>query len=285
MITVVIPVRNRAEIVVRTLDSIAAQTLAPDAVVLVDNASTDNTLAVLRGWAESCSEEVEVVEELRPGAARARNAGLERVKSPYVMFFDSDDVMPRHHIEQVTAGLESAGLPDIGAFDMELVGVDGVKSMKPFRRGDAMKMHIFHSILATLRCVVSTELARRVGGWNNNLGGWDDLEFGVRLLAAKPLLAYLPLTEPVRAFAHVESITGVDFSSKAGEWERALDACEKTLVNTPYRRMIDYRRAILAGMYRREGHAELGHGLARGFRMKLIERYVAMGGRGVAYLA
>ena len=87
------------------------------------------------------------------------------------------------------------------------------------------------------------------------------------------------------AFAQVESITGVDFSSKAGEWERALDACEATLRHTPYRRMIDYRRAILAGMYRREGHAELGHGLARGFRMKLIERYVAMGGRGVAYLA
>ena len=284
MITVVIPVRNRAAIVARTLDSIAAQTLAPDAVVLVDNASTDNTLAVLRGWAES-RPSVEVVEELRPGAARARNAGLERVKSPYVMFFDSDDVMPRRHIEQVTAGLKCAGLPDVGAFDMELVGVDGVKSMKPFRRGDAMKMHIFHSTLSTQRCVVSTELARRVGGWNNNLGGWDDLEFGVRLLAAKPTLSYLPLTEPVMAIAQVESITGVDFSSKAGEWERALDACEEVLRHTPYRRMIDYRRAILAGMYRREGHAELGHGLARGFRMKLIERYVAMGGRGVAYLA
>lgn len=284
MISVVIPVRNRAGLVKRTLQSLAEQTMAPDAIFLVDNGSTDNTLEVLREWASGRAN-VEVLEEPVPGAAAARNAGLARVASPYVMFFDSDDCMPPRHIEQVSSALQAASMPGIGVFDMELVRLDGSRVMKPFRRGDSMKMHIFHSTLATQRCVVSSELARSVGGWNADLPAWNDLEFGVRLLAAKPDVAYLKLDRPVEVYAQAESITGTDFSSKAGQWERSLDACRAALRGTRYERLIDFRRAILAGTYRREGHAELANGLAAGLRMKFIERYVAAGGRGVAWLA
>jgi len=278
MISVVIPVRNRAELVKRTLESLRAQTLAPDAVILVDNGSTDGTREVLRQYPGAV-----VVEEPRPGAAIARNAGLVRVTSPYVLFFDSDDVMPPRHIAEVDAGLRAAGLPELGAFDMELAGLDGVRSPKPFRRGDPMKMHIFHSILSTQRCVMSTALAHRVGGWNEDLTGWDDLEFGVRLLAASSEVTYLKISEPVLVYAQTDSITGTDFASKAGQWERALDACRKAVKGTKYARMVDMRMAILAGMYRREGRPDLAKGLVRGMWLRMIERYVALGGRGVAH--
>jgi len=284
MISVVIPVRNREGLVGRTLQSLGAQTLAPDAVYLVDNGSTDGTLDVLRRWAAGRGN-VTVLEEPRPGATYARNAGLACVRTPYVMFFDSDDVMPPGHIEQISAGLRAADLPQIGVFDMELIKLDGSVSPQPYRRGNPMVMHIFHSILSTLRCVVSTDYIRSVGGWNTELAVWDDYELGVRLLASRPTLAYLPLERPVVAYAQAESITGTDFASKAGQWERSLDACRRVLCDTGYERLIDYRRAILAGMYRREGHAELATGLATGLRLTFVERYVAAGGRGVEYLA
>ncbi len=283
MITVVIPVRNRAELVKRTLRSLAEQTVAPEAVVLVDNGSTDRTPDTLRHWADG-RPGVTVISEPHPGATCARNAGLALVETPYVMFFDSDDVMPARHIEEISSGLISAGMPRIGAFDMVLVGLDGKEHPKPFRHGDPMRMQIFHSILSTQRCVVSTALARAAGGWNCSLPGWNDWEFGIRLLAAEPTLAYLPLSEPVRAYAQAESITGTDFSSKAGRWELALDAARQTVSGTRYERLIDYRRAILAGMYCREGHAELAGGMVSEWRLKLIQRYVAAGGRGVAML-
>lgn len=283
MITVVIPVRNRGELVKRTLQSLAEQTVAPEAVILVDNGSTDNTHDTLTHWAEG-RPGVTVISEPRPGATRARNAGLALVRTPYVMFFDSDDVMPARHIEEISAELLAAGKPQIGAFDMVLVGLDGKARPKPFRHGDPMRMQIFHSILSTQRCVVSTSLARSAGEWNCNLPAWNDWEFGIRLLATNPALVYLPLTEPVIAYAQAESITGTDFSSKAGRWELALDAARQTVSGTKYARLIDYRRAILAGMYRREGHAELAKGLVKGWRLKLIARYVAAGGRGVALL-
>lgn len=280
MISVVIPVRNRAELVKRTLASLREQTLAPDAVILVDNGSTDGTLDVLRQYPGAI-----VVEEPRPGAAIARNSGLARVESEYVLFFDSDDVMPPRHIEEITAGLKAAGNPAIGAFDMVLVGLDGKRYPKPFRTGDPLKMQIFHSTLSTQRCVVRTELARKVGGWPEALTVWDDLEFGIRLLVACPKVSYIRISQPVLAYAQAQSITGTNFASKAGEWERALDACGHAVAGTKYERMIDMRRAILAGHYRREGCPELADGLTGTVWLRMIARYVALGGRGVAYLA
>lgn len=284
MITVVIPVRNRAALVERTLRSVEAQTLAPDAVILVDNASTDGTLDVLRRWAAT-HPATEVIEEPTPGAACARNAGLRRVKSPYVMFFDSDDIMPPKHIEQVTQGIRNASMPDIVTFDMVIEHADGREERKTLRRGDLMRMQIFHSFLSTIRYAASTATAREAGGWNEALLGWDDMEFGVRLLTVANRVCRVELDEPVRVCPQADSITGTDFHSKAGQWERALDSCGELLRGSGYERYIDYRRAILAGTYRREGHADLAKGLTSGPVMKFIERYVAAGGRGVASIA
>lgn len=284
MITVVIPVKNRAELVQRTLQSVDEQTQQPAAVILVDNGSTDDTLSVLRQWADA-KPWVTVITESKPGAAAARNAGLALVKTPYVMFFDSDDVMPSRHVEQITHGLVDAGYPRLAAFDMVLVDLNGTEHKKYFRNGDPMRMHIFHSILSTQRCVIATDLVRCVGAWNEDMPCWNDWEFGLRLLKAESNVAYIHLQEPVKAYAQAESITGTNFSSKAGKWELALDAADLILADSPYRRLVDYRRAILAGFYRREKHPELARGLVKGLRMSLIERYVAAGGRGVELLS
>ena len=88
-ITIIIPVYNRAGIVGPTLDAVAAQTWRPLNVILVDNASTDNTLQVLNQWKKSVERpdfKVEVIEERTPGASAARNAGLRRATTRWTMF-------------------------------------------------------------------------------------------------------------------------------------------------------------------------------------------------------
>lgn len=287
MISIVIPVRNREDLVKRTLDSVAAQTRVPDQIILVDNGSTDGTLAVLQEFA-SGRDNVLVLSEPRPGAAEARNRGLAAVTEKYVMFFDSDDIMPERHVEQVCRELERLGRPDIGAFGMECIELDGSYLRKNFRGGDLMFQHIFHSFLATLRYVVRTQFIRDAGGWPEQAPVWDDYLLGVRLLCRRPRVEELTLDEPVRVMAQAESITGTGFAPKAGKWEATLDRCEAELRAASlekYIPYINYRRAILAGEYRREGHPELAAGLVSGSKMRLIERYVAAGGRGVAYIA
>lgn len=285
MLSVVIPVRNRAHLVERTLRSLAAQTAEPAAIVLVDNGSTDSTVEVLQRWAAN-RPNVEIISQPKPGATAARNAGLARVRTPYVLFFDSDDIMPPRHIEEVAAAIRANNRPQILEFESVFINPEGKRKYSPLRGGDELENHIFHATLATQRYAASTELVRSVGGWNETLPGWNDLELGVRLLAARPSLVKIRLSEPVEIYTHADSITGTDFSSKAGQWEHALDCCEQALNDFPHhRRLINYRRAILAGRYRREGHPELAPGLARDPWMKFIEAYTAMGGRGVAKFA
>lgn len=287
MISLVIPVRNRAAIVGRTLDSVAAQTRLPDQIVLVDNGSTDGTLQVLRRWADG-RDNVMVVSEPRPGAAEARNCGLRAVTEEYVMFFDSDDTMPPRHVEEICSELTRLGLPAIGAFGMERVGLDGSVIRKDFNGGDPLFNHIFHAILATPRYAVKTKYIRSAGGWIENTPVWDDYVLGVSLLARRPEIKKLNLSDPFRAYAQADSITGINFSSKAGLWEAALDKCGDILRGAgldSYLPLLDYRRAILAGEYRREGHPELAAVLTPTPLMRFVARYVAAGGRGVAYLA
>ncbi len=284
MISVVIPVRNRANIVMRTLRSIDEQTQRPDKVIVVDNCSTDNTMDVLQEWAQG-KDRVRVESAPAIGAAKARNVGLAHVDSEYVLFFDSDDYMPPHHIEEIERAIRFEGFPRICAFDMTLVDLNGNTHSKNFRRGDPMLKHIFHSILSTQRCVLSTELMKNIGGWDEDLSVWDDWVLGIRLLATHPKVHYIRLSEPPIVYAQSESLTGTDFHSKAGLWEKSLDAASAVLANTKYARFIDYRRAILAGNYRREGHPELAYGMIKGRHLKCIEQYVAIGGRGVEWLA
>lgn len=294
MISVVVPVRNRANIVGPTLQSIARQSVKPDRVVLVDNGSTDSTAAVLRRWADAYPGDAVVVTEPTPGAPAARNRGLREVESDYVIFFDSDDLMPPHHIREVSARLSEAGFPELGAFDAVIRTLDGEKLPRPFRsRPSALFAHIFHGCLATQRMVVSTGLLERVGGWDESLPAWNDYELGMNMLAAGAQPVRLKLSAPVEIVRTRESITGVRFADKAGDWERSLDRCESILrqagMNTAAD-LIDYRRAILAGEYRREGRPDLSRRLMaqiahrRGL-MALVARYSAAGGRGVAEIA
>ena len=117
MLTIVIPVHNRRNLVEHTLGSLRQQTAPRFATVLVDNASTDGSIEVLRKWqAENNSPErpVTVLSESTPGASAARNRGLDAVESPWVLFFDSDDLMHPGHIERVLRPTYSAGIQFTG---------------------------------------------------------------------------------------------------------------------------------------------------------------------------
>lgn len=305
--TIIIPVRNRAEIVGRTLQSIAGQTQPPAKTVLVDNGSTDHTLRVLRQWAESQRRknlDAIVVEETKPGASAARNRGLEEAATPYVMFFDSDDTMAPGHCASVAEALRRLSGPDILGWDTTYHRLDG--STRTFRfpeYGDVMFTHLFHSCLATQRYTARTELIRRVGAWDETLPAWNDYELGTRLLLAtgdvRKMLLPRNSAPTVDIYSTAESITGTKLSSLGAGREAALDACDRALRRAGRTRELVYtqlRRVILAGTYRKEGETAEAERLLsevlsatasarRRTTFKVIYRYVAAGGRGVAHAA
>lgn len=91
-VSVVVPCFRSAETIQRAIDSIVKQTLKPAEVILVDDASGDNTRNTLleleklhHGWIKV------IALNLNAGAASARNAGWAIAQQPYVAFLDADD--------------------------------------------------------------------------------------------------------------------------------------------------------------------------------------------------
>jgi glycosyltransferase involved in cell wall biosynthesis len=86
-VTVVIPTCGRPELLARALGSVLAQTVRPQAIVIVADGVEEPP-----GVAGSLTPEVSVITlPERRGAAAARNAGAARAKTPWIAFLDDDD--------------------------------------------------------------------------------------------------------------------------------------------------------------------------------------------------
>lgn len=257
-VTIVIPAYNRAETIGRTLDSIASQTLKPAGIILVDNNSADNTLEIMHDWATRHTDFfVKVLSEPKRGACAARNCGLKEVKSDFVMFFDSDDVMLPTHVADFSNAINSN--PDIGIFGRDIIDTnfDGSTKIKYFKDRNPFFNHLFRVCLSTQRIVIRTDLIRKVGGWNEELPGWDDYELGVRLLLCDDNILDIGGKASVIRYSLQESLTGSDFSSHPERWEKSLDYIEKELREAGRNDLIkwvDCRRMILAARYAREAN-------------------------------
>ena len=155
-----------------------------------------------------------------------------------------------------------------------------------------------HGTLATQRWVGRTSLLRTIGGWDESLPVWNDLELGCRLIASGAVMRKLNGEPTVRIHPQADSITGSDYSSRYEGHCRALTIIE-SLINRdehPERAlMVRGKRAILAGLYRREKASEKAAAMRRealkGLRrmprlkLRLIEKAVAVWGRGGAAMA
>ena len=86
--SIIIPTFNREKSVLDTLDSVFAQTCRDFEVIVVDDGSTDATLATL---ATITDPRLKVVSQKNAGPAAARNRGMQEARGAYVSFLDSDD--------------------------------------------------------------------------------------------------------------------------------------------------------------------------------------------------
>lgn len=286
LVSIVIPVFNREAIVERTLQSVVAQTYRPLQLVLVDNMSTDGTLDVLRRFKqehETADLQVEVMQEPYHTAGAARNCGFEAAKGQWVLFFDSDDEMAPRLVERYVRTIERArNEPDIVSTRSTLAAADGSRRKAPFHRSDMLAVQILHSQLATQRYAVRREFFAATDGWNINLPRWNDWELGIRLLLDKPRLAFMGGRSMVTVNDSGEqSITGTAFSHHAGDWEHVLDIVRGEVVSSRLKpehklrckRLLDYRRMVLAAQYQREGHPELARPLCQQAVSRLRESY------------
>lgn len=104
ILSFIIPAYNASSTVVRTLDSIYNLPLKEDEfeVIVVDDCSTDNTLAILQDYASKQKNMLVLHQEQNHRQGAARNRGLKLAKGQYIMFVDADDVVEKGLIPALT---------------------------------------------------------------------------------------------------------------------------------------------------------------------------------------
>lgn len=105
-ISVIIATYKRPHLIRRALDSVAAQTLRPAEIIIVDDCSGDDTQAVVHSWSVRNDVPVRFVAmESNRGAGAARNRAMAVARGEYVAFLDSDDEYLPHALEQLVEPL------------------------------------------------------------------------------------------------------------------------------------------------------------------------------------
>ena len=202
-VTVVVPAYQSARWIGATLAAIAAQTLPPRAVIVVDDGSTDGTGAIAREAGAT------VLRRANRGASAARNAAIRLAGTPWVAFCDADDVWEpgylARHVEAAAAAPEAAFVfSDADAFDAHGVVERGLTSNDPAYRalhGEEIAPRVrrfdgprFGSALYRCDFVMpSSVLARRdalleAGLFDEGLRVCEDYDLFLRLALRGPVL-------------------------------------------------------------------------------------------------
>lgn len=298
-VSIIIPVLNRGAVLSRCLESVACQGWRPLEVVVVDNGSSDDSLAVAREWIKRFEERgigCSVVAHPIRGASAARNRGLAEATGEMVVFLDSDDTMRPGLVETaMRGGANHKNAIVCWRCAQHLEG--GKVRVSPVSSRRALENHLVHTLVHPLGCMVPAEMWRAAGGWNENLSEWDDLESGTRILLGNPEVVVIPEVLG-DVWWRPDSITGSEFSSRAGRWEEVLGEIRRDIESSemPEKRkllrLIDYRKMILAAKYYQEGEKKLASSAlsdalrseelnpARRVLLRLAYHYTRRGGRG-----
>lgn len=259
--SIVIPVYNRANELPRTVRSIVAQDYRPLHLILVDNNSSDASLQVcheLQQQYQDAHLRIDVLQQPKPGASAARNMGLSRVESLYMMFFDSDDEL---HPDAVSRYMQAfAAHPDADIIGSTIQFHDGTRSLGIAKAvfTTEPEAHIIHGILSTQRMAARTALFREVGGWQEQYNGWLDWNLGLRLMLRTRRIYWLKTPPVATVYLHPRSITGRNDMQGYQQFYKALQYTRRDINASAHprklqlERLVIYRQALLAARIIRE---------------------------------
>ena len=198
LVSILIPAFNAERWIADTLGSVLAQTWDRKEIIVVDDGSTDRTLAIAQRFA---SPQLSVVTQTHGGAAAARNRAFSVCQGDYVQWLDADDLLwPDKISRQLEAPAESTGRRTL------LSGEWGTFYYRPHKTRFAptalwydltplewllrkLDQNLYMPLSTWL---VSRELSEAAGPWDTRLSLDDDGEYFCRVLLASDGTRFVP---------------------------------------------------------------------------------------------
>ena len=195
LVGILIPAFNAGRWIAETIRSALAQTWPRKEIIVVDDGSTDDTLAIARRFA---SAQVAVTTQPNQGAAAARNTALSLSQADVIQWLDADDVLAHDKIArqmELGTGARTVLSSAWGAF----LHRPAAARFSPgplwcsLSRADWLVRKLKHNAyMPTATWLVSRELTKAVGPWDTRLSLDDDGEYFARMIASSDGVEFAP---------------------------------------------------------------------------------------------
>lgn len=195
LFSVIIPTYNRAELVSATLQSVLAQRLQDFEVLVVDDGSTDGTVAVVKSFADR----VRLLQQANKGPGSARNRAADRATGQYLAFLDSDDVWFPWTLESYANAIAKTNRPAfVAGKPYRFATVGALQAVGE----DALRFGVFPDYFASSdewrwwgasSFVVRADVFRNAGGFTSRWINGEDADLALRLGEAR---GFVHVTSP-----------------------------------------------------------------------------------------
>ena len=234
-VSVIIPAYNRADVLPRAIASVLNQTFTDYEIIVVDDASTDDTASV----AQNANGPVHVIHhEFNRGAAAARNTGIRAASGAYVAFLDADDEWLPGKLARQIGLLEQLGTPYNACCSGRILNHPGLGNSWE-RRLPAEENWTRYLLVNGCDFGGSTMVARRgvfehTGLFDENLPRYEDWDWLLRYVADYDL-AIVPEPQAIKHLSPPPSPDDLRASIPRflGRWQGEL----RQLGPTRYRRL------------------------------------------------
>lgn len=183
LVSVIIPTYNRSRIVLRAIESVLHQTFTDYEIIVVDDASSDDTEEVITG--RYGDKIIFIKKAENKGLATARNTGIQASRGVYIAHLDDDDEwLPEKLAAQVKLIRQnpSLGLVYCGYFKVKEDGTTE-SQVKPEKRG-----HIFEELLkqnyivgSASAALIKKEVLHKAGLFDESLSACEDWDLWIRI--------------------------------------------------------------------------------------------------------
>jgi len=200
LVSVIVPVYNRADMVGKCIESILEQTYHNIEVIVINDGSTDNSLQIMTAYSERNPGKIVVIDQQNSGQAHARNIGMENSKGEFIAFLDSDDTWEKDKLLlQIPLFRGDVGLVYCGIREVNTAGAC-LKTVlcDPDMRGNIYRQLLVQNRMTGGSVVISRTALESVGGFDESFNAAENWDLWIRIaekfrveFVNQPLLNYL----------------------------------------------------------------------------------------------
>ncbi len=186
-VSVVIPAYQAEGFIAATLATVAAQTILPREVIVVDDGSSDNTCAMVEAFSHDNPQlPLRLLREPHRGPGAARNAGVQAATGMWIAFLDSDDLWELTKLERVAEASRrnpEANFLCHNEMHQKLNGsVNTINYSKGYRADCSLPKQLFvRNRFSTSAVLCHRELILSCGGFDTTLANAQDYELWLRM--------------------------------------------------------------------------------------------------------